>query len=377
MPADIPQAPAAPTPPKSAQPPVPSSSQPPAPDPEIPSPTDEPSPPAAPSVPAAPTAPTDKGGKVNPWKLVDSYKARLADVEKKFAEAGKLPDQQRQEYLGTIEKLTKENERLENEMRFLNYQESAEFKEKFDGPYSQAWDRAMTVLGEIQISDPSTGAARAATAQDMADLLAMPLNKAQEVADEVFGKLSGEVMGLRRELKGLFSTRAQALKDAKEKGAERDKTQRELHAKNSREVADFIKTTWDRSNQELLTHERYGRYFAPVEGDQDGNQRLSKGFELVDRAFSESPADPRLTPEQRASVVKRHAAVRNRAAAFGRLVSMVDSLTAERDSLKAELAQYKESTPPAGGSGSTPTTEEPLPASASGRMMGELRKLAK
>ena len=50
--------------------------------------------------------------------------------------------------------------------------------------------------------------------------------------------------------------------------------------------------------------------------------RVRAAFELADRAFSENPMAPGLTNEQRQGIVKRHAAVRNRAAAFGKLVHM-------------------------------------------------------
>lgn len=351
--------------------------------PETPAPDAGGEPPAEPAAPpetpqtTPPAAPPKEGGKVNPWKLVDNYKLRLADLEKKLADAGNLPQAKSQEYLTKIEELTKRNEHLENEIRFVNFSESKEFKEKFDAPYQKAWERAMSDLQEITITDPQSGQSRAATAQDLADLLAVPLTKARELADQYFGNFADDIMAYRKELKSLFAARAQALDEAKKAGADRDKTQRELRHKQATETADFIRKEWEKSNQELQTHTEYGQYFAPVEGDQDGNQRLAKGFSLVDRAFNESPADPSLTPEQRAAVVKRHAAVRNRAAAFGRLVSMVTKLRAEKAELEKQLTEYKGSTPPAGGSATPPGTTPTEPATAHAQVFGALRKLAR
>ena len=115
--------------------------------------------------------------------------------------------------------------------------------------------------------------------------------------------------------------------------------------------------------------------FTPVDGDQEGNQRLAKGFELADRAFSENPLNAK-DGEERKAIVARHAAVRNRAAAFGRLVLMNTKAEARIAELTSELAKYKGSEPPAGGATPAPKTNG-QPTSAMGRMMSELEKRAK
>ena len=106
-----------------------------------------------------------------------------------------------------------------------------------------------------------------------------------------------------------------------------------------------------------------------------GNQRLAKGFELADRAFSENPLAPNLTAEQRRSIVERHAAVRNRAAAFGRLVYQNDQLTTERDALKKELAEFKSTVPGTAGSEGAPPSGTEVKGYA--RLRQGLEKIAK
>lgn len=318
-----------------------------------------------------------KGEKVNPWKLVDSYKVKIATLEKQLSEAGTVPQEKAKEYLSKIDELTKRNTELENEISFVNYEASEEFKTKFHAPYEAAWQRALSELSEITITDPNTNAPRQATPQDLWDILSVPLTKARELANQYFGDFADDIMAYRKEIKGLLDARQTALKEAKERGTQRDKTRQELMQKHSQEMADFIKQNWDKSVTDLAKHEKYGRFFSPVEGDADGNQRLAKGFALVDRAFSESPADPRLTPEQRAAVVARHAAVRARAAAFGRLARTVEKLEAEKAALETELSQYRGSTPPTSGSGTSPTSTPAAPANAREQVFGKLRSLAK
>lgn len=315
--------------------------------------------------------------KVNPWKLVDNYKGKIAALEKQLSEAGTVPQEKTKEYLTQIETLTKRNEELENEIRFVNYEKHPEFQEKYNKPYEAAWKRALSELSEITIADPETNTPRQATAQDLWQLLTVPLTKARELANQYFGDFADDIMGYRKEIKGLLDARQDALKQAKEAGANRDKAQQEIHSKHEQELSQFIKENWDKSVQAISTHEKYGRFVAPVEGDEDGNKRLEKGYALVDEALSQNPKDPRLSPEQRAAVIRKHASVRARAAAFGRLAATVQRLETEKAALEAELGQYRESTPPTSGGGTAPGAAPAGPTSASAQVFGALRKLAK
>lgn len=327
--------------------------------------------------PSAPDKPGEKGGKVSPWKLVEQYKTRLSSMEKEIADlkTSGVAEEAKKKYLTQIEELKKEKDRYEEEIRFLDYTKHPEFKKQYQAPYEAAWKRAISELGEIPVVDPQTGNTRQATGDDLLALVNMPLGKAREIADQVFGTFANDVMQHRKEIRSLFEAQNQALQEAKAKGVQREKQQQELQEKQATEIKDFITENWKKANAEAATDTKVGRFFTPEEGDQEGNQRLAKGFELVDRAWNESPTDPNLTPEQRASVIRRHAAVRNRAAAFGKLVLMLGKLQSERDAIAKELEGYKSSTPPAGGTTTQSTSS--APTSARERIYGELRKLAK
>ena len=83
-----------------------------------------------------------------------------------------------------------------------------------------------------------------------------------------------------------------------------------------------------------------------------------------------------ISTEERRAIIKRHAAVRNRAAAFGRLVYDLKKASDEVAELKKELSRYRGSEPPTGGtprSGAAPAG----PTNAHEEVFGALRKLAK
>ncbi len=321
-------------------------------------------------------APPKKGEKVSPWKLVETYKARTATLEKEIADlkAKAIPETERtviQERLTKAETRAKE---LEDEMRYVNYAKSDEFKQKYEEPYQKAWKRALSELEDLTI-EPDGEARRAVKMEDILQLVNMPLGQAREVADQMFGKFGDDVMAHRKEIRRLFEEQAGALEEAKKNGAQRDAQRMEEFQRNSKILTEQVSNLWKTSNDSASTDPKYGKYFTPVEGDEHGNQRLAKGFELVDRAFSENPHDPKLTPEQRASVVKRHAAVRNRAAAFGRMVYLNEQLESKVSALEKELAQFKESTPEAGSGAKTPA--QPGQSTARDQIFGALHKLAK
>ncbi len=313
-----------------------------------------------------------KKPKVNPWKLVEEYKGKVAKLETEVAEAGKrgIP---KPEWDAMQEKLTKTESRakeLEEEIRYVNYQKSDEFKTKYQQPYEAAWSRAMGELKELTV-EAGDGNSRAFNQQDLLELVQLPLVKAKQLATEKFGEFANDVMGHRKEILKLYDEQSAALDQAKKNAGEHETQTKAAHA----ELSKTIGTTWNQANEEAQANDKYGTYFRPVEGDEQGNQRLAKGFELADRAFSENPFAPGLKPDERKSIIQRHAAVRNRAAAFGRLVYQNQQHASRIAELEKELAQYKGSEPDA--TGRTPRTESSEAPTGMARLRGALEKIAK
>jgi hypothetical protein len=314
--------------------------------------------------------------RVNPWKLVDNYKGQVANLQKEISDlrTSALPAKEREEFEAKLHVMEERNKALENHMGFMDYSKTKDFQEKYQQPYENAWMRAMTELKELYV--PTEDGNRAFTPEDLLQLVNLPLDKARAVSDELYGPYSNDVMGFRKEIRQLFDSQERALNDAKTNGASKMKEHFANQQKLAGQIGQFVKETWNNVNESILRDETYGHYFTPTESDPDANQRLAKGFELVDRAFNENPSDPRLSTEERRAIIKRHAAVRNRAAAFGRLVYDLKKASDEVAELKKELSRYRGSEPPTGGtprSGAAPAG----PTNAHEEVFGALRKLAK
>jgi hypothetical protein len=339
---------------------------------------DEPEVPAEGDEPAAPaegTKPADKK-KVNPWKLVDEYKAKVKEYEGKIAEVEKraIPESKWKEQQETLTQREARLKELEEEIRYVNYSKSDEFKNKYQKPYDDAWKRAMGELKELTI-EAGDGNTRPVEPKDILDLVNLPLPMARKEAVEKFGEFADDVMAHRKEIRKLFDEQSAALEEARTNGEAREKETAEARKKEVGEMTGTIREQWSKANEDAASHPKYGTYFKPVEGDEQGNQRLAKGFELADRAFSENPLSKGLTPEQRTAIVQRHAAVRNRCAAFGRLVYMNETKASEIAELKKQLAEFNGAEPPADGGSAAPAS--PPGTKGMAGVLEDLRKRAK
>lgn len=317
-----------------------------------------------------------KGKKPSPWKLKEYWQAKATKLEADLIEAKKnsLPAddiKSLQERSKIAEDRRKE---LEDEIRYVNYQKSEEFKEQYQKPYDKAWELAMSEINEIPVIT-GEDTVRQATPTDLLELVNTPLATARALANEKFGEFADDVMAHRKELRRLWQVQAQALEDAKTKGAEREKERMSQMELTRNTVTQQVMDSWKSANEEVMAHPENGVFFKPVDGDEDGNARLEKGFAMVDQAFKENPMDHRLTPDQRTAIIKRHAAVRNRAASWGRMKRDLAKERADHAATKKELEQFKSSAP--GVEGRAPNGTVPQPSTARERMMAALEARAK
>jgi hypothetical protein len=300
--------------------------------------------------PDAPAKPGDEPAKQPPAKAatlreaLDRTKAENAALQKKIAEyeaeKAKTPveDPEKKKLSETLAEREKRLSELEEEQRFSNYERSQEYQEKWNAPFVSAYEAGRARVRSLTLTDEN-GAVRQGTDADFDAIMRITDNDAAaERAAEVFGNKASMVMYHREKAVELNQARLNALDEFRKNGAERDQKRQAEWKATSEKVLKEATETWQKAR--TAPHEKYPLFFKPIEGDTEGNTLLENGFKEADEAFSHmNPLDPRLTSEQRAQILQRHATIYNKAAAFNRLAHL---LKKERTALRAAEAKLKE-----------------------------------
>lgn len=287
------------------------------------------------------------GKKPNPWRLADEWKKKAQEAIRERDELKAKPpeDPEKETLKQRIATMEKESKALVDELKFYNYEKhDTDFKTQFDQPYIDQWQASAEEIAQFPVV-LEDGTTRAGTAADLLRLVDLPPVQARELAEQMFGKYADDVLMERKRVREKFDARTKAL-DVARKGLNQRQQERQQQMEAAQTaLKSEVTKLWEDSNKFATEHPQYGEYFRPIEGDQEGNLRLAKGREMAERAFNEDPNDPKLTPQQRADVVKRHALIFHRAAAFGRTVGQLKAARAKLSAIEKELAEYKSSTP--------------------------------
>lgn len=278
---------------------------------------------------------------------IASLQSKIKELESKRIDESPLHNE--------IKSLREGRDELEKRVRFLDYKESDEFREKYQKPYHEAWQRALADLSELTIADEG-GNERAATAQDLMMLANMKLGEARVKARQLFGDAADDVMTHRRIIRELSEAQNKALEDAKTNSVERAKkldTERQIQHQEAQRL-------WKEANESLS--KKYPKWFAEVEGDESGNSLLKKGFALADLHFISakglSPEQIEALPERFRDAIKSKgdldlkdrvaldALLRNKIASHSRLASSLKQARDRIKELESTLAEYENSEPP-------------------------------
>jgi hypothetical protein len=285
----------------------------------------------------------DLAQKKGPWAVANNYKkafkaeqARSADLERRLAETGDV--RSLQEKAQTLEARNKE---LEDEIRYANYSRSREFEEQFEKPYTAGWTAGVKELSELAVTMPD-GTTRPGSGEDLLTLINLPKGEARLKAKEMFGEdFAQDAMEVRRTVRELAQKRLDALDNAKKTASTRVEQIQETAKNNSKRFVEL--STADEAKFDFLR---------PKEGDEEWNSKLAQAVKFVSEAYNSNSNDPRLSPEKREEIVKKHVGVRNRAIGFTPMRLRALRAEAKAASLEKELAKFKNGEPgPGSGKG--------------------------
>ena len=255
-----------------------------------------------------------------------SLEAKIADYERKGKDTTTLTER-----LTTLEK---QMESKDAEIRALKQEASPEFKKKYDEPFNRLADRAKSVVEQIQIEDPDTGAVKAATWADFTKLYNQGEFIATKEAKRLFGE-DGAAVAMRyyTELHRLDDDRRIALDEEKRQWKEKDTAEQAKRVQSQEEINSF----WTKANSELAEK---------VEDYHDSPDDKELG-EVRQKALAAFDAAPKTLKDR----IIKDAHNRQRVAAFPVMKMRLDRAIKEITDLKAELEGLRENPP---GKGAKP-----------------------
>lgn len=325
-----------------------------------------PAPKAPEPAPAAPVTPPVAPQKIaevrvayeSQKKELETLRTERADWEKKTESARKAAaDETSTKLAKDIAALRQERQDLADQLRFIDYRESPEYKEKFQKPLQERWEEALQDIEGLTIANED-GTTEKVTAAHLTRLLGMPAGTAAAEAARLFGPAATEILAHRRAILGLQKAAASASDEWKTKGsqlsADRERQQAEHHA--------AVRGQYDTAIKDM--RESVPDIFARP-ADDESAKFFDKGEALVNLAFKREGLEDGLTQEQQTQrIVKAQAGVAARAAAFGAQQHRLNKANARVKALETELAAYKTTEPNPSAKPNTPPAMSDRPEDA-------------
>jgi hypothetical protein len=297
---------------------------------------------------AAPAAPDDVD-KLAPKELRERYKATKAerdtltkaktDLEakiKQFEAQGKDTTA----LTGRLTAIEQERDAALAELRAAKQEASPEFKEKYDKPFNMAAERARKQVAELSIVqkvDETTGnviqEARPATWEDFSALYSLPVGKAIEQANNLFGTSAQFVLGLREKLLDLDSARQTALQEEREQFKQR--TEKEIAGRTVEQ--EKIEKTWTETNTRLA--ESVADYKNDPE-DTELNDARKHALSVFDSKINAADRQDYIQKK-----VLRDAHIRQRIGAFPVLKLQLSRAQEKITALEAQVEELKGTAP--------------------------------
>lgn len=293
-------------------------------------------------------------------------KAKLQELEAKVATVDEPAKQSLEKLQSNLKQVEQRNEELENRIRYVDYTRSKEFVTKYQQPYRDAWNEAVTEFRELSVREPAGEdengdpkfTTRPADENDLLRLANMRLAEMDETATRIFGASAPRAISHIQNLKKLSSAQAKALEDAEKRSKEwyQDQESQAQNSQKSRAAA------WLEINKAL--EDRFPKAFKPDDADAEDKTAHTKGFALTDLMFHGPKG---ITPEQVEALpagfrdavksgqplteeqnVKLHSLVRLKAANHDRQVAALKKAQARIAELEKSLAEFEKSEPGGG-----------------------------
>jgi uncharacterized protein (UPF0335 family) len=276
---------------------------------------------------------------------ISSLEAKIKEAESRGADTSALTTR--------LSALEKERDAALADLRAARQEASPEFKEKYDKPFNAAAERAKKQISELTVivkpadADAGTPAeTRAATWQDFAALYSLPVGKAIEAANAMFGPTSQFVLGLREKLLDLDTARQSALEEEKAQFKERTAKDIAEQAKHRENVSKLWNDTNKRLSESVLDYKSDST-------DAEAAEARKHALSVFDSEIAATDREDFIKQK-----VLKDAHVRQKVGAYAVQKLVITRQKAEIEALKAQVAELKGTAP---GSPQRPSGDAPAP----------------
>lgn len=303
-------------------------------------------------------------------KLYDQYKADNARLKSELDAAKKAASEPRPVIEDPEKKTLKETlahrERrlaeLDEKLKYTDYSQSDEFKEKYQKPVIDAYMDASKSLAEfetMEVKDPDTGEitqpSRQLNGKDFDELMSLPIGKAAQKLGKMLDPVSAAaVIADMKQIHRLNAAQKQALEEFRKTGAEKQKqslAQQEADADARLNHFEAAKK-WGR--------DKYKDWFSPDPEDPKSQEVLDKAEHMATRAYSNGEplrdGDKPLTPQQ---LTELQAAIYNQAVGFSLMQRKNNRLNLRVAELETKLKGFEGSVPGTGEANGKAPPEQP------------------
>jgi CapZ-interacting protein len=278
-------------------------------------------------------------------------RARVKEQNKQLFELQK----QKQEYEAKIQELSKPQEnpelaeaiknrdtqidKLKSQIAGLQFQESEEFKKKFQKPFNKAAAQARTMISEMDVleEDADTGMQSSRKAdwhEDFVKLYHLPYGPRLALAQKKFGNAAPMVLGKMDTLHQLNSDMDEARAEEESGWQEKAKERAAQEAVAKKEMAQ----QWETVNSEIS--EKHPEWFEHDAKDKEAAELLKDATDLADLYFNNRFGSLKVSDQ-----VILEAQMRQRFRALPLVMRRLHTMQAQLQKANEQLEEYKASDP--------------------------------
>lgn len=274
---------------------------------------------------------------------------RHKELEAKLQELQTTVPKTQQGAEALAQQLVETKKKLEHYQRIIDLQSpeiSDEYQDKFVKPWQTLKAKTTKRIATFTVNeatgdiDPETEKPvvkqRQATAADFDRIYSAPPSQVRQLAREMFGEDSGEVLAMRERLSEIYENASEWLNDKRENYSKyKEEKEAELTTK---QIA--IQKLWHTANEAISKDPKRAEYWGEDPNDPEANKALATGFKLADEHFSAKR--DQMNDEER---VEFDAHIRHVIAMGPRLIYTVKKLKSENAALRAEIEDLRGSEP--------------------------------